>query len=134
MGDARAPRLRFRGAGSGVLLLLLIGAAIGCGHESRVAAAAITGGDPERGRTALRRYGCHACHTIPGVPGARGLVGPPLTQMGSRTYVRHLPNTPENLIRWIRHPKEVHEHTPMPDTGVTEADARDIVAYLYSLQ
>lgn len=109
--------------------------AAGCGgRDAQAAAAAVTGGDPERGRVALVRYGCAACHIIPGVPGARGLVGPPLTHMASRTYVRHLPNTPENLIRWIRHPKEVHDHTPMPDTGVTERDGRDIAAYLYTLR
>jgi len=35
---------------------------------------------------------------------------------------------------WIRHPRDVEPRTVMPDTGVTEADGRDIAAYLYTLR
>jgi cytochrome c1 len=38
------------------------------------------------------------------------------------------------LIDWIRHPQEVRRPTPMPDMGVTDRDARDIAAYLYTLR
>jgi cytochrome c len=93
------------------------------------------GGEPRRGRAALRKYGCSSCHTIPGVRGAYGLVGPPLTSMGARTYLAGaLPNTPENLIRWIRHPQDIRPPNAMPDLGVTEQDGRDIAAYLYTLR
>ncbi len=96
---------------------------------------AIAGGDAHRGRDAVRRYGCGTCHTIPGVTGARGTVGPPLTQMGRRSYVAgHLENTPENLARWIRQPQEVDRPNAMPDMGVTETDSRDIAAFLYTLR
>ena len=62
-------------------------------------------------------------------------MGPPLTRMGARTYLAGaLPNTPENLVRWIRHPQEVRTPNAMPDMGVTEQDGRDIAAYLYTLQ
>jgi cytochrome c1 len=75
------------------------------------------------------------CHTIPGVREARALVGPPLIQIASRMYLAgHVPNTPANMIAWIRHPRDAEPHTAMPDTGVTEADARDIAAYLYTLR
>lgn len=103
-------------------------------REARSAAAAVTGGDPVRGESAIRKYGCHTCHTIPGVRGADAVVGPSLARMGSRSYVRHMPNTPGNLISWIRDPRIIHPQTPMPDTGVTEEDARDIAAYLYTLR
>jgi cytochrome c1 len=63
------------------------------------------------------------------------LAGPPLTGIGSRIYVAGvLQNTPENLIRWIRHPKEVDEKTVMPDLGLSQEDATDIAAYLYTLK
>jgi cytochrome c1 len=62
-------------------------------------------------------------------------VGPPLTSIGSRTYLAgELPNTPANMMQWIRHPREAEPRTAMPDTGVTDGDARDIAAYLYTLR
>ena len=99
------------------------------------AAAAMTGGNPEHGPGLMRSYGCASCHTIPGVVGAEGMVGPPLTGIAHRGYIAGvLPNAPENLIRWIRDPKGVDSLTAMPNTGVTERDARDIAAYLYTLR
>lgn len=34
-------------------------------------------------------------------------------------------------MRWIRSPDEIRPGTVMPTLGVTEAEARDIAAYLY---
>ena len=74
-----------------------------------------------------------ACHTIDGVPGAHGLVGPPLDGIALREFIAgELPNTPQNLMRWIQHPRQVEPHTVMPEMGVTEQDSRDIAAYLYA--
>jgi len=106
-----------------------------CARSEVEAARGMTGGEPDRGRAGLRKYGCASCHTIPGVRGAEGLVGPPLVHIASRTYLAgDLPNTPENLLRWIRHPQDVRRPNAMPDMGVTAQDARDIAAYLYTLR
>ena len=102
--------------------------------DAREAALLTDGGSPERGRAAIRRYGCGSCHSIPGVRGARSLVGPPLVGMAERAYVAGVvENTPLNLQRWIRDPQGVDPRTAMPNLGVTETEARDIAAYLYSL-
>lgn len=118
--------------------LIVLGATLlltGCDRLSTRAAAAVPGGDPTLGREALRTYGCVSCHTIPGVRGADALVGPPLDRIGARVYLAgRLTNTPAHLIRWIRHPREVDPQTAMPDTGVTEKDARHIASYLYTLR
>jgi cytochrome c len=45
-----------------------------------------------------------------------------------------LPNTPQNMMRWIQAPQEVNRPTPMPNMGVTESEARDIAGYLYTLR
>lgn len=91
--------------------------------------------DTARVRPVIQGYGCGACHEIPGLVGANGEVGPPLGDVGERAYIAGvLPNTPENMIRWIRNPQEVAPGSAMPDLGVTEADARVIAAYLYSLR
>ncbi|MFC4859441.1 c-type cytochrome, partial [Actinophytocola glycyrrhizae] len=80
-------------------------------------------------------YGCGSCHTVPGVDGADGLVGPPLTRFGARSYIAGaLPNTGDNLQHWIRDPQEVEPGTAMPDLDVSELEARDIAAYLLTLE
>ena len=92
-------------------------------------------GDAARGRLLLHQYHCDACHRISGVAGLDGVIGPPLDRVGSRVYLAGmLPNTPEHLERWIRNPEAVKPGTAMPNAQVTEADARDMVAYLYRLR
>jgi cytochrome c2 len=84
---------------------------------------------------AIRKYGCSGCHIIGGIEEARGLVGPPLDHFAYRVYIAgKLPNTPENLMRWIQRPQEVVPSNAMPDMGVSEKDSRDIAAYLYTLR
>ena len=95
-------------------------------QAARANAYGITGGDPQRGIAAVSKYGCGSCHTIAGNRSAHGLVGPPLTGIGNRMYVAGvLENTPDNIVRWIQHPKAVDDKTVMPDLGVTQQDATD---------
>ena len=97
--------------------------------------AAVLGGDIENGRLLLRQFGCGACHDIPGVAVARGQVGPPLGTIARQVYLAGvLPNTPENMAQFIRSPSRFEPRTAMPDLGVTEGHARDMVAYLYTLR
>jgi cytochrome c len=92
-------------------------------------------GDPVRGTLALTQYACHACHQIPGITGSEVYIGPVLKGFaGRRIIARDLPNTPENLARWIRDPQKIDPHTAMPALGVGEEDARDMVAYLLTLK
>ncbi|MFY1671465.1 c-type cytochrome [Plantactinospora sp. WMMB334] len=92
-------------------------------------------GYPDRGARLIQEYGCGSCHVVPGVRRADGLVGPPLTRFGARSYIAGaLPNNAENLQRWIQDPQSVEPGTAMPDLGVTETDARDIAAYLFTLE
>ena len=105
-------------------------------RESAIAAArTLTGGEPARGRTAIAKYGCGGCHTIPGVEGANATVGPPLNNIASRsTLGGHLSNTPDNMKTWIQHPQKIDPKNVMPDMDVTDQDAKDITAYLYTLR
>jgi cytochrome c1 len=45
-----------------------------------------------------------------------------------------LRNTPENLVHWVQHPQSVVPGNAMPEMGITEAQARDIASYLYTLR
>lgn len=88
----------------------------------------------ERAQLALRQYACVACHTIPGVTGSDTRVGPPLDGLARRTLIAgRLPNTADNLVRWIRSPQQVKPGTAMPDLGVTEEHARVMAGYLSGL-
>lgn len=91
-------------------------------------------GDAVRGRKAVEQYLCATCHVIPGIVGARHHVGPPLTGIANQQYIAGvLPNTPANMLRWIRDPANIDPLSAMPNLGVTEQDARDIVAFLSTL-
>jgi len=94
----------------------------------------IAGGVPETGKNLAAWYGCGSCHEIPGLPGAVGRVGPPLRRIGRQAYITgSVPNTPANLMRWIREPRKVDARTIMPDMAISEQHGRDIAAYLYTL-
>jgi len=93
----------------------------------------ITGGDPRHGRELLARYGCASCHKIKGIAHADSHVGPPLDEIRSRGYIAGvMPHTADNLMKWIQHPRQVVPNTAMPELGVSQAEARDMAAYLYS--
>jgi cytochrome c2 len=108
----------------------------GCqGGRTETDGVVVLGGDRERGAAVIQEAGCGTCHTIPGVAGASGTVGPPLTAWARRSYIAgNLPNAPDNLIRWVMDPHAVEPGTAMPDLGVSEQQARDVAAYLYTLK
>ncbi|MGH7523695.1 MAG: c-type cytochrome [Gemmatimonadales bacterium] len=112
--------------------LLLVVCAIAChgrgatGHDA---------GDPVRGRLALQRYSCGACHEITGVSNAHGRVGPVLARLRDQAIIAgYLPNTLDNLVRWIRDPQSVAPGNAMPNLGIDEPTARDMAAYLYTVR
>jgi cytochrome c2 len=93
----------------------------------------ITGGGPRHGRELLACYGCASCHRIKGIALADSQVGPPLDEIRARGYIAGvLPHSADNLMKWIRHPRQVVPNTAMPELGVTQAEARDMAVYLYS--
>lgn len=116
------------------LMILPVVAVTACASTAPPPPPESRNGRPDRGAELITRYGCGSCHTIPGVNRADGLVGPPLTRFGARSYVAgQLPNNADNLRRWISDPQAVEPGTAMPNLGVTAIDAQDIAAYLYTL-
>lgn len=95
----------------------------------------VAGGDAERGRALVAQYQCGSCHAIPDVKAAIGTAGPPLDTFGQRSYIAgHIPNLPDNLVRWLIDPPAMVPGTPMPKMGVSEDEARHMAAFLYTLQ
>lgn len=91
-------------------------------------------GDPGEGELLVQAYGCVACHEIQNLNVEPATVGPTLRGLAQRRYIAvGLPNTPDNLVRWITDPQEVLPGTAMPDLGVTRREARAMAAYLLDL-
>ena len=115
-------------------LIALVVLTTSCGGGSAVPRPDVVGGNASRGKVAIAKFGCGGCHAIPGVPGSVGRVGPSLAGFADRAYVAGgTVNVPDSVIQWIRAPRSMRPNTVMPAMGVNAHDARDIVAYLYSL-
>jgi len=87
------------------------------------------------GRAAFLAESCVNCHRVRGTP-AHGSYGPDLTHLMSRETLASglLPNSPENLRRWVLDPQQVKSGCLMPAFKL-EAEKRErIVDYLLSLQ
>ncbi|MGE0799361.1 MAG: cytochrome c family protein [Lautropia sp.] len=109
--------------------LIAAGLVAGCSAAADTAAA-----ERRAGRELLEQYQCGRCHRIPGVAAARGDLAVTLERFGRRSYIAgRLPNTTDNLHRWLIDPDAVVPGTLMPNLGVDPADARRMAAYLASL-
>jgi cytochrome c2 len=81
-----------------------------------------------------RNAGCAACHVIPGIRPQHGYIGPSLAGLRRRAVIAgRLPNDSHNLTHWIMDPQGIDPETAMPNLGLTEPDARDAAAFLYTL-
>jgi cytochrome c oxidase subunit 2 len=111
-------------------------------------------GDADRGRDFMTKGGgaCLGCHTIKGNPSMMGVVGPNLTHVASRTTIGAglYPNDTEHLALWIKNARYMKDgstmptlgafqrdpitKTTVPQTGLSDQQIADIVAYLQALK
>jgi cytochrome c2 len=102
-------------------------------HETQT----VIRGDAGRGRALVASglHGCAACHSITGLKNARGIVGPRLDGFAGRSFIGGVvPNQPGQLVAFLQNPPAIAPGTAMPMLGLTDAEARDIAAYLYTLK
>lgn len=94
---------------------------------------AYAGGNAQRGKETFEAVGCQACHVVGGMTKVRETRGtsydiaPELTRVGSKVNA-------DWLYDWIRNPRHFNPTTKMPNLRLTDAEARDIVAYLMTLK
>lgn len=94
----------------------------------------VAGADAERGLAVMEQVGCAACHQTPGVRWPRGLAGPSLQGFADSPMIAgRFPNRPDQLVRFVRDAPSMAPDTAMPAMPLTEAEARDVAAYLYTL-
>lgn len=78
---------------------------------------------------------CAACHQVPGVAGASGRVGPSLAGIARQQIIAgHFANTRPTLTRWVEAPQQMLPGNAMPDMHLSHQQAREITAYLYTLE
>jgi cytochrome c2 len=115
-----------------IAVMLVLSALAGC-SKKLPASEPLTGGNAQTGQRLVAQYGCASCHQIKGIPNSNSKVGPSLLDVRETGYIGGvLPNSGDNMIKWIMHPSRYSPNTAMPDLGMTEAEARDMAAYLYS--
>jgi cytochrome c oxidase subunit II len=87
------------------------------------------------GRKIFEQTACINCHAVAGTA-ANGRFGPDLTHLMSRETLGAgvVPNTPENLRRWIRRPDDFKPGSLMPPMGLTEQQLDAVTTYLASLR
>ena len=87
-----------------------------------------TAGLAAEGARIFGQQKCRDCH-------ADSQKGPPLMHIvGRRLLGGDIPNTPENLTRWITHPQSIKPGNRMPDSRLSGEEARALAAYLETLQ
>jgi cytochrome c oxidase subunit 2 len=88
-----------------------------------------------RGEQVFLSNACASCHTIRGTS-ARGIIGPDLTHLASRSTLAALTikNTPGELDAWIRDPQHIKPGNLMPKVTLSNRERGDLVAYLESLR
>jgi len=79
-----------------------------------------SGGDPTRGGEIFRRSRCVTCHAV---DGRGGTMGPDLASVGAKASAAW-------LAAWITDPHALQSATRMPRFGFSEAEVRDLVAYI----
>lgn len=86
------------------------------------------------GQQLLISKGCGGCHTVAGVPGASGVAGPNLTNVVLRPTLAgdQIPMSPQTMERWLLDPRSVKPNTTMPSVGLSQQEAQDLTAFLFS--
>ncbi|MBB4797467.1 mono/diheme cytochrome c family protein [Brevundimonas bullata] len=90
--------------------------------------------DAAEGLRLIGHHGCAACHAIPGVRWPQGRTGGDLAGMAARPLIAgRLPNQPAVMAAFVRDAPALLPDTGMPPMPLTDAEARDVAAYLYTL-
>jgi cytochrome c oxidase subunit 2 len=99
------------------------------------AAPALVNETVHRGRETFFRLSCVNCHAIRGTS-AKGTYAPDLTHLMSRQTLAsgQIPNTRDNLRKWIHDPQAIKPGNLMPAFGLTERELDDVLSYLESLR
>jgi cytochrome c oxidase subunit 2 len=96
---------------------------------------AVQNPDVRAGRSAFLSESCVNCHRVRGTP-AQGNYAPDLTHLMSRQTLASgtVPNTPDNLRRWVTDPQYIKPGCLMPAFGLSDRKRDEIISYLLTLR
>ena len=62
------------------------------------------------------------------------MAGPNLTNIGLRPTLAGaaIPNSPQTMVAWLMNPRAVKPDARMPNLGLTQQEAQDLTAFLFS--
>jgi cytochrome c oxidase subunit II len=91
--------------------------------------------DVSAGRKLFEKTACINCHTVSGTV-ADGRFGPDLTHLMSRDTIGAgaAPNSPANLLAWIRNPNSLKPGSRMPAMDLSNEELSAVAAYLATLR
>ncbi|HEY2585638.1 MAG TPA: cytochrome c oxidase subunit II [Tepidisphaeraceae bacterium] len=89
----------------------------------------------EAGRRFYFAQTCANCHAVKGTSAVAN-AAPDLTHVASRTELAAgvIPNTPQNLARWLRNPQAIKPGCQMPNFTLDDEHLTQLVAYLEGLR
>ncbi len=91
-------------------------------------------GDAAEGARVFQQLKCGDCHTVSPAD-TRSLIGPPLAHIATRRILGgEIPNTAENLARWIADPQSIKPGNRMPNPRLSSAEVRVLTAFVESLR
>ena len=87
------------------------------------------------GQRIFEKLSCVNCHTVTGTS-AKGRFGPDLTHLMSRETIASgaVPNTSENLRRWMQNPGVIKPGSKMPAMGLSDPELDALTVYLETLR
>jgi len=91
-------------------------------------------GNAATGKALFTAKACNGCHRVSGeIDG--GVTGPDLKGFATRpTIAGAVPNTPDNVWRWLADPPRLKPGTAMPRLPLTAQNLDDLTAYLETLR
>lgn len=98
----------------------------------------LAGADLGKGRQLLETKGCSSCHVFTGVAALAASAPPAMDPKAFDRARRLAPDlrvtrermTPARLVAWLRDPKAVKPDSAMPNVLLTDAEVKDVAAYL----
>ncbi|QHE89083.1 c-type cytochrome [Hydrogenophaga sp. BPS33] len=122
-----------RGKRSAWLVLACLGLVACDGPPDRTPT--LADADTASGRRLVSDKGCVACHSFPDVKWPRGGLGPSLHGFARQGLIAgQLPNQPGVLMQFVRDAPGLVPGTAMPAIPMSDQEARDVTAYLLTLQ
>ncbi|CAN5118652.1 cytochrome c oxidase subunit II [soil metagenome] len=103
-----------------------------CQHE---AANAVDDASVKAGRDLFLNTSCVNCHAVRGTM-AKGTYAPDLTHLMSRQTLASgmIPNTPENLKKWVVNPNSIKPGCLMPGFALKDSEMNLVIDYLKTLK